>query len=296
MTVPISAADYFDFFPSTDHHPGDIWTGLPTFGVLDSDTCTGIVVTPACDLTNGKVESITYLPTIPVRRFFTSRNCLPELKRAIDGLLEAGGMAALLSVSAGHSWPVPAELRALEMLVGERLAASGTSEKAKSALLRAQKGLALMTHCCAEPSEVVSIEHVIALFGAKEWANVTTRIITNGRSDTHFLPADEQRAEWGAIPEHSVALLRFPLSLPIEVLEMAQRVAADQWDASRSTVRRLLPSVEHIPTRPLKRLRLQSRFTADLLTRFTSVFSRLGSPDFTPATVSKFMEDLRGPT
>jgi hypothetical protein len=135
---------------------------------------------------------------------------------------------------------------------------------------------------------------VIDLIGLREWTTLSGRIITNARTDSHFLPADEQRDEWSALREHSVALLRFPMSLPIEVFEIAQRVAPDQWSASRQAAKGLLPCLSSIPDRPMKRLRLQERFTADLLTRFTAVFTRLGSPDFTPATVTKFINDLSG--
>jgi hypothetical protein len=292
MSVPIGAADYYDLFPSTSHNPGDIWTGLPTFGVLDVATAPGIVITPACDLSNGKVESITYLPIVPVRRFVISRAVLPEIKRAISGLLEAGGMTNLDELPAGHSWPMSGDLKVLSALISEQLADALLPKKIQVVLQRAQRGLEILTHCCAESSADISLAQLIALIGQRDWTTLMARIITNARSDSHFLPADEQRPDWSALSEHSVALLRFPLSIPIEVFEMSQRVTPDQWDPAAKAMARLLPCVSSIPVRPMKRLRLQERFTADLLTRFTAVFTRLGSPDFTPATVTKFTNDL----
>jgi len=78
---------YYDLNPSSENQPGDIWSGLPTHGLLGTKTVHGLVITPACDLSNRKVETITYLPIISVLTYFSSIAYLPDVRRNIDGLL-----------------------------------------------------------------------------------------------------------------------------------------------------------------------------------------------------------------
>ena len=44
----------------------------------------------------------------------------------------------------------------------------------------------------------------------------------------------------------------------------------------------------------MKALRIRPRFLSDLLTRFTALYSRIGSPDFTEGTVDQYVDQIRG--
>src|SRR5688572_11363006 len=85
MPPPLTQRDFYEANPSLENSPGDIWHGLPTQGLLPVFRSPGLVITPACDLAQRKVETITYLPIIPVRTWFSTLAALPEIKRAVDG-------------------------------------------------------------------------------------------------------------------------------------------------------------------------------------------------------------------
>jgi len=84
--------DYYDVFPACGNNTGDIWSALPTFGLLGDTPLSGIVITPACDLSNRKVETISYLPLIPVCAYFTTPAFMPDIFREIEGQLQVAQM------------------------------------------------------------------------------------------------------------------------------------------------------------------------------------------------------------
>jgi hypothetical protein len=95
VRLPIGPSDYYEQFPSADHQSGDIWANLPSHGVLGAARLACVVITPACDLVNRKVETLTYLPIVSVCAYLASRSHLPEILRATNGQLEASGIARI---------------------------------------------------------------------------------------------------------------------------------------------------------------------------------------------------------
>ena len=57
-----------------------------THGLLKESHLPGVVITPACDLANDKVETISYLPIIPIRNYLATTSFLPEIKNAMLGI------------------------------------------------------------------------------------------------------------------------------------------------------------------------------------------------------------------
>lgn len=292
MSTPLSAVDYYDQFPSAEHHPGDIWVDMPTFGVLPQISLPGIVLTPACDLSNRKVESITYLPILPVSSYLTSRSVLPEIKKVVEGQLTAASLGGVLDSPGGYEWPERKDLAATVDLVAAQLRDPKLSQKDRTALTRALRGLRLLTAICVETPPVAEYSDAKSLIGDKGFGELAKKLITNGRPDVHFLPWDEQRREWSGVPAHALALFRYPLTVPIEVLELAQRVGEAEWPKAAQRLRHAMPCVDAFSCRPMKRLRLRPRFMSDLLTRFTAMFGRLGSPDFTAETVARMVTEI----
>jgi hypothetical protein len=292
VAIPISAADYYDYFPTTAHNPGDIWVGLPTFGVLPVPHLPGLVITPACDLSNRKVETITYVPILPVSAFIVSRSAALDVKRAIEGQLEAAGLSGLLSLPEGFETPNGAELTSGLKVISEALGGPAVQDKVRRALERIASGLRILRHMSVPGPGAETLKDLQNLLGEKALRESLKRVITNARPDVHFLPADDQKREWATIPVHSLALFRYTLTLPIEIFDIAQRVSELDWSQATAKLRTVLPCVESLPVRPMKRLQLRPRFGSDLLTRYTGVFGRLGSPDFTGDTVSRFIGEI----
>jgi len=115
----ITMQDYYDLSPSSGNSQGDIWVDLPTHGLLGPNAVTGIVITPACDLANSKVETITYLPVVPVCRFFSMPVAIPELRSATEGQLKAAQMEGLLKWFDAFAPPEDGSLIATQQLISE---------------------------------------------------------------------------------------------------------------------------------------------------------------------------------
>lgn len=114
MKLPIGPRDYYEEYPSGDHHPGDIWTDLPVHGALKPSRSTSIVITPACDLLNRKVETLTYLPVVSVRDYLASRSHLQEILKATAGQLEVLHVGRRLDDRLDEALPRKEELRAIQ--------------------------------------------------------------------------------------------------------------------------------------------------------------------------------------
>lgn len=280
--------DYYDVFPALENSPGDIWTDLPTHGLLPIPRLAGLIITPACDLANRKVDAVTYLPVIPIRAFFSIVSVLPDVRRTIDGHWK------LVSESKLCDWPKGFCLPKIEQLIASdeavlQATTAARSNKVKAALARVTAGMRVV-RTIASPS-VVEIDNsdLKAMFGEGEWSRIVERIIKNAyRQDFHFLPRDEQTADWSAVPKHSVVLFRYPITVPFEILEAAQDVTLGDWNAclqEHKNAHPMAPAFEG--NRPMKRARLRIPFISDLITRYTAINLRLGSPDFTTEAVDR---------
>lgn len=79
MRPSATAKHYYNSHPSGDHATGDIWANLPSHGLLRETFVPGLVITPACDLAQSKVETITYLPIVEVHEWFGSSSFRAEV-------------------------------------------------------------------------------------------------------------------------------------------------------------------------------------------------------------------------
>lgn len=140
MLIRTSARQYYDTNPSQRHSTGDIWSGLPTHGLLQQPLLSGIVITPACDLAQAKVETITYLPILPVVDWFSSRSFQHECTNAMRG--ESRLVRLDAPFLATDSPPVvPTELTAYEDALA---AATLDDRRAEEALVRCQAATRLL--------------------------------------------------------------------------------------------------------------------------------------------------------
>lgn len=292
IALPIRPADYYDFFPDLDHRCGDIWADLPSFGMLSIQYVSGLVVTPACDLQNNKVESITYLPIVPVRRAFTQRGLLPELVRTVDTQLAILGLDQLVDVSEKFVPIEPQVLDRLHKQVTEKVR-SASKQKDKEAAKRALLGLDMMKDAYGHEKPMPVGESLRKLYGSA-FDKIAEKIVTNSyRVDCHFLPNDLQPKEWTCVTEPSLVLFRSPFSVPIEIFDRAQDISRADWNAEVSRLVRCIPGTEQFRARrPMKRQTVKPRFLADLVTRYVSMHVRLGSPDFTDEAVKSHVGQI----
>lgn len=94
---------------------------------------------------------------------------------------------------------------------------------------------------------------------------------------------------------HSIVLFRYPISIPIELLDEAGAVSSEkEWRAvlkKRPGIEKLLSSFCEWP---IKLACLRKDFYGDLLSRYVNMFVRLGSPDFDDASVMSFLNEIEG--
>ncbi|HEY4219150.1 MAG TPA: hypothetical protein VGM67_18535 [Gemmatimonadaceae bacterium] len=292
MELPIGVSDYYDFLPGTSHAAGDVWVDLPSFGIVPPPFLPGLVITPACDLANRKVESVTFLPIIPLRRYLTSNSMIAELKLSTAGQLSAAGAGQLIEFPDKLERVSLLDIEAAQSLLSSH-GRGQLSVKQREALGRAHSGLQSLADICSGVSTEATFEAVKKTIGGKGFPDIIRRIVTNSyRLDLHFLPRDGQRREWSGIHENSVVLFRYPISLPFELLELAQERGVEQWERTVESVKNVYPCAPSMHVRPMKRLSLRPRFSSDLLTRFTNMFGRLGSPDFTADAVERIVSEV----
>jgi hypothetical protein len=293
----LSSRRYYDLLPPDTHACGDIWQGLPSAGLLGTTPIRGIVVTPACDLSERKAETITYLPIIPVRAYFSTLGALPEMYRRVQGYLRAGQFSIELPWREDSFVPpkihqVEATINAIEAHLAAKQ--RGTTETA--ALKRASAGL-MIAKAIADPElSEVSADGLGAVFG-NEWSKTKQRMATNSFSSfLHFLPSDDQDPAYSGLPSHSVVLFRYPLTASIEIFDLAQQSTASSWPKTLTHAAAFLPAADSFKeTRPIKVLSLRPEFLHDLLTRYVAVYNRIGSPDFSKNSIDAICHQMDQP-
>lgn len=291
----ISAKHYYDYLPPPRHQCGDIWANLPTFGLLGRAFVSGLIVTPACDLSNTKTETVTYLPIISVLEYFSTRAQVPALKKKVNGSYSSANFPSKLDWGAYEfSLPSPDKIDAEIASIASHLAAKLRSVSDINALNRASSALRILRVASSGALIDVESSDLSAIYG-NELDKMLDRIVTNSFStDLHFLPADGQPAEYSGILKHSVALFRYPLTAPIEILDIAAEASDPTWRQVKNDRQRDIPSICHYSENPpLKTLSLSSGFLSDLLSRYVNVFNRIGSPDFTAATISQIIAEVK---
>jgi hypothetical protein len=280
------ASNYYTKFPKGDHAPGDIWANLTCFGALGTEPVRGVILTPACDLTNRKVESLTYLPVISVGQYFSTTAFLPTVYRRIAGLCSSANISWRAWDGYKYELPIPSELD----VFSEKVAAIKDAAK-REALLG---GIEVFKAICSKDLVGVSRAVMTKFLGAKESTDLLEKIVKNSHSsDLHFLPADGFNAPYSAIPQHSVALFRYPQSVPLVLLDAANETPAASWEAvMRAKMERFPVAAMLSGARPIKLAEMEPRFFADLLTRYISLMIRLGAPSFDKASVERLLLEM----
>jgi hypothetical protein len=282
----IEPKHFYDFLPSLDHRTGDIWRGLPTFGLYANKTTDAVVVTPACDLANQKCETITYLPIVSLEEYLSSSpyryECWLEVQNALTKLKLADRVTPP---------------NRFELALGDELKAALASLSSSELDTAAGKQVAAYLEYLklTEKHEIAPISQIQRIFGKGRFKDQIDRAITNSlKADIHFLPADGQSTEYSAVKTHSLIAFRYPMTVPIELLDLAQRTTAQAWPIELERARPRCPSAASFLHWPVKLARLRDDFLADMLSRYVSMYIRLGSRDFSRETVEQISTEIIG--
>lgn len=282
----VDSRDYYDFLPPNTHRTGDIWKGLPTFGMLDRTTSPGIVITPACDLANKKCETITYVPIVSVIDHLNSPAFYYELWTEIAQMLVKVKLDHLVITPDRFDLPLLDDIDKIISVLSDR---SQSDEKGILARLQAYR-LYILSHI---KNSFLPIEDMAGIYQRNRLGMILRKIITNShRAEIHFLPSDEKVESGSVITGHSVALFRFALSLPISVLNIAESSNSVDWTRTVDHSKKSHPVLNFIPQCPIRMVTLKGEFLSDLLSRYIAMYVRLGSRDFTDDTVNRYAMDL----
>jgi len=280
----VTEKDYYSIFPDGSHATGDIWMGLPSGGILTWPRITGLVVTPACDLANCKTETITYVPIVPLDRFYRLPEFRTEVARSYSELLAQLGILKSGNLDLLEDSDVIQRLGALQpnkekLAIKERCMLAYSFLTDSSAAIRDKSG-----------------RHILHTILGKNWLTLKQRIVRNGyRQDIYYLPPDYQNDAWSPVPQHSVVLLRYLITVPTYFLDIAHRSDESSWPQRRTElIQRGLhcsrDCEEHRP--PLRALRLRDIFLSDLLTKLVSIYVRIGAPDLSPPVLHKIENEI----
>lgn len=187
IVTRIDAKAYYNVLPSSGHQCGDIWRGLPSFGLLGDDTCAGIVITPACDLSWQKSDTLTYLPLIPIRSYFSLDAALPAVIERLEVGLKASGYPTAPNWSAKtYLAPTEDELGGLATGLASFSKAEQRSQKVLNAIERVQACLNLIRAINLPDIKIIDQQTLSSVFGA-EWEKIKDKIIRNSYSPSlHF--------------------------------------------------------------------------------------------------------------
>lgn len=286
--LPITNESFYSFYPSFDHRTGDIWRDLPTFGMLGRASVPGIVITPACDLANKKCETVTYLPIISVDEYLISEcfrhECWLEMHPIISKLPEFSTIVAPGRYDFLSNEVLEAICRAEVDVKGVRLT---DVERRKIA--------AYEKYVKESRAGVVKLSRIKEFIKKDDMLTYISRLVTNAfKTDVHFLPKDGQPSGLGVIDFHSVVLFRYPLTVPVEVLNLAQHTEPTQWSQIRECKSEKFPVIKQMPVWPIKMLSLQGGFLSDLISRYINMYIRLGSADFSKSAVRAMSKEIGG--
>ncbi len=287
MNIKLNPKNYYKTIESC-HGTGDIWKNLPSMGLLLQKQCSGLIVTPGCDLANAKVETITYLPIISLRSLFVSRSFYYAVRSQFINQVKEK-IPEISDYLLKNTLPSFGDVEVLESIVKEVYA------KEKVAVFkRIKNGIKILKEICGKTETIALLDIYKDFFGEKYFRNICIEIIRNSYSnDLHFLPKDQQDIEWSSLFEHSVVLFRYPITIPIEVLDLANNSGLNDWNAAVSSIAEMYPIAQQfLDLRPIKTTSLRIEFLSDLLTRFCGLYMRIGSPDFTHDTIHEIANEI----
>lgn len=292
MITKITPQHYYDTLPDGVHSPGDIWTDLPLHGLLRQSTARGIVVTPSCDLMNRKVETITYLPILLASEWLISPSFFPDIVSSMNSAIDAAS-SVIGAVEPVPRYPTVEDLKRIDNILCK--AKRSEQKKGQDAIARLAAGARHLRRALDPTASDYTSSDLMDLFGAKRWQEIRQKLVRNShRSDIYFLPNDGEDISWSGLPTHAFVLFRYPLTAPIRILDIATEYRIGDWSVAMQGLETLHPMAKAFAaTRPVKRCRLKERFLSDLMSKYIGVYSRVGAPDFSDATVVSYAEQVR---
>lgn len=285
----ITAEHFYEKYPAGTHSTGDIWRGLPIFGNLNRNTVTGVVITPACDLDQHKTETITFLPIITIKEYISSPSFYSDTWKYANDAINQLKLSDLVTTPNRFELPIASE-------IDQVITAAKAIEKPNTGNLKSIAKLIAYRNVIKSISSKNALKlcDVEQTLTTDKFEELLGDIVKNKHKvDIHFLPADGKPKDYSAIPESSLVLFRYPTTIPVSMLDHAQISDQASWEKLSCKLASEEPISKHFSEWPLKLTRLKDDFLSDMLSRYLSMFIRMGSRDFTADSVSMFVKQLK---
>lgn len=286
----VDPTDYYDLLPPNLHRTGDIWKDLPNFDLVSPRPTSSLVVTPACDLAQRKVETATFLPILTISEYLNSSGFFFELWLETTVTLQKLSLTHLVIPPERFELPLLEDLE--QALAAARQIATQDPQKSSHVVrLTAYKEYIRKRLS----NTLVTLSEVGQIFIGSNFDKLLKKITTNGyKSDIHFLPCDGKPRESSAVPEHSVVLFRYASSIPIRLLDVAQVSTQPQWNEGASRIFQGMDGLKnHLRSCPIRLATVKDDFLSDLLSRYVGMQIRLGSRDFSDETIEHVVRQLK---
>lgn len=284
----IDAKDFYQNLPSINHETGDIWLSLPCWGISRLNKCSGVVITPACDLSQKKAETALVLPIISITDYMLSKAFFFDIWTELNAKIKKTGTD--MCPSSRFDNPTISSLtNFLQEIEGDKQKVN------LHAQIIAYIDYVKYAEMDSIEREKYSLPSIEKLLGKRKYEDILKKMLTNSyKTDVHFFPALKNASDYCATPVHSLALFRHAYSVPIEILDAAQTSSESLWNDDQNYLCELMPIAKEFNSWPIKVSRLKDDFLSDLISRYLSMFMRLGSRDFTSHTIDSFVLEIKG--
>jgi len=248
----------------------------------------GLVITPACDLENDKVEMITYLPMIPLGEFLRSEYFMPTIEKEIRAKWNTCHKEGILAYEVVEN--IKANLNAPD-LSSPIVLNSKLHKKAQGVFDMAKK--ATEAFVGFRDSDIRSRHNMLEqIFGKKVAKNIVSGIVKNsGRDCFYFLPKEAD--DKGNSLECSVIAFHGAMSVPKYYLDIASSSGDVDWvmRRDREINNNILCATNDFP---IKVATLNHEILVDLINKFCRLYLRLGAPEIGHQDLVTALESIGG--
>lgn len=281
LNPKIEPRDYYKSLPSIEHETGDIWTNIPFPSLKNNFFSRGIVITPACDLSQNKTETVTVLPIVTINEYLYSK-CFFYVV-----WLEVKTLLTQIGINMQNRYINPGE-EEIKIAIDTMRVEGKTKESDIKKIEEYHKYLLFIEGKKTEKPDLKKI------FSEKGIKSIITDIVKNKYgNDIHFLPKDEHNKSGKILESHSLVLFRYPFSFPISILDIANSGNEQSWHFDMESYLPVYQLASIFERYPINVSALKDDFLSDLLSRYLAMYMRLGSRDFTKDTVSTFIRQIK---
>ncbi|MGY3922356.1 hypothetical protein LA366_04205 [Aeromonas jandaei] len=274
--LKITQSDYYLTLPSFSIETGDIWTNIPTLGLLDIEISNAIIINPSCDLAQEKTRIITLLPIIKIKDYIYSPEFYHEMQKDFSKLFSEYNLKY-------DRYNLPQYTDILKII--EDLSADKANKKINNKLKEFAKYITYQRtpqkNNKPDVSKIINIKAVIE------------KIIKNSySSDIHYLPPDNEHPAHSTIEEHSVALFKYSVSYPYEIFYTAMSSLEELWDDDIKRLSATNKTAQFFKKYPVNTLTLKDDFLSDFMSRYLNMHLRFGSRDFSSDDINSYTQEI----